>query len=368
MNTPAITSHWETLVSNLLRNLYLAGVMAAPLAAQAAPTLSDVLGASNIGLSGALDVSYDWDDVDGAPALHAFDVNQQGFSLHQLNVTASKTFSDGIGATANVVIGDDAALYSGGNQFDLTQGFISYTTGGLTVIGGRFVTLAGYEVINPAGNINASRSLLFFFQPLLHTGVRGTFKVSDMLAFTAGLNNGVQISKVDNNTEQTVEAQVAFTPSSAVAVYLTGYSGNEDTAPNGGAVIRSDTLDLVTTFTLSDAVSFALNADYFATEVPAGGTFEVKGAAAYANVKFGAFRIAPRLEYLDVDTGTASSGWIQEQTLTFGYAASSALELLAEVRSDQIDEGDLGSFGPHDVNAVSNNDQTTATIKAIYKF
>jgi hypothetical protein len=331
-----------------------------------------VLGASGITTSGAVDFSYDWTDVDFGPALHAFDIENDGFSLHQINLTATKTFGDGIGLTVNGVFGDDAQLLSpDGGDFDLTQGFLSYSSGAVTVIGGRYTTLAGYEVINPAGNINASRSLLFFFQPLLHTGVRGTVKASDALSFTLGFNNGVAFGKTDNNTDQTIEAQVALT-TGPLAVYVTGYTGNEDTGTGPGgshAVARSDTLDLVTTFTLTDAISLALNADYFGTEDGSGGTAVVRGAAAYANVKFGAFRIAPRVEYIDVDTGGAGAGWIREQTVTLGYAATESLELILEGRNDQIDTGDLGGFAPRDVLVTTpNDDQTTATVKAIYKF
>ena len=391
-------------MSTLLRSAVMAGVMAAPLAALAAgpapasksPTLSDVLGASGIAVSGAVDASYDWDDVDGAPAFHAFDVTPEGFALHQVNLTVAKSWESGFGITVNTVFGEDANLIgygdlispllgaygSNNDDFDLTQAYVSYASGSMTTILGRFVTLAGYEVINPAGNLNASRSLLFFQQPLVHTGVRSTMKAGDALAFTLGLvNSGLGSNKTDNNSDVTVEAQVALTPSSAFGAYLTGYSGNEDAtgfppyglgglvgAPVGGAIIRTDVVDLVTFFNLSDAVTLALNADYINTEDGAGGQVELKGAAAYANVKFGAFRVAPRVEYLEADQAGGGTGWQREGTLTLGYALADAAELLFEVRQDVVDDGafvlptrDAGDPNP-------NNDQTTGTIKVIAKF
>lgn len=393
-------------MSTLLRSAVMAGVMAAPLAAFAAgpapasktPTLSDVLGASGIAVSGAVDASYDWDDVDGAPAFHAFDTTPEGFALHQVNLTASKAWESGVGITVNTVFGEDAnligygdalistipAFASNNDDFDLTQAYVSYASGAMTTILGRFVTLAGYEVINPAGNLNASRSLLFFQQPLVHTGLRSTFKAGDALAFTLGLvNSGLGSNKTDNNSDVTVEAQVALTPSSAFGVYLTGYSGNEDgtgvpaygivpplgaPAPQGGAVIRVDVVDLVTFFNLNDAITLALNADYINTEGAAGGTSELKGVAGYANLKFGAFRVAPRVEYLEADQPAGGTGWQREGTLTLGYALADAAELLFEVRQDVVDDGafalptrDAGDPNP-------NNDQTTGTIKVIAKF
>jgi hypothetical protein len=391
-------------VSTLLRSVVIAGALAAPLAATAAtpaakgPTLSDVLGASGITLSGAVDASYDWDDVDGPPSFHAFDVTPEGFALHQVNVLATKTFDNGVGITLNPVFGDDANLLgygdlispllgaygSNNDDFDLLQGYVSYAAGPMTTIFGRFTTLAGYEVVNPAGNLNASRSLLFFQQPLAHAGLRSTMKAGDALAFTFGLvNSSFGTNKTDNNSDVTVEAQAAFTPSSAVAVYLTGYTGNEDatgippygltgilTAPVGGAIIRTDIVDLVTSVALGDAVTVALNADYIRTEGATSGSVELKGVAAYANAKFGAFRIAPRVEYIEIDNPGAGEGvgWQREGTLTFGYALTEAAELIAEVRQDVVDDGvfalptrDAGDPNP-------NNDQTTATLKAIVKF
>lgn len=368
----------ETIVSTLLRSAVLAGVLAAPLAAVAAapapagktPTLSDVLGASGIAAAGVVDFSYDWSDVDGGPVLRSFDVEDDGFSLHQVNLLASKSFDNGFGVTLNPIFGDDAALIGpNGDDFDLTQAFISYGSGPVTLIGGRFTTLAGYEVINPSGNLNASRSLLFFLQPFLHTGVRGTVKASDALSFSLGVNNGVAFGKTDNNTDQTVEAQVALT-TGALSLYVTGYTGNEDAAPGpgGGAVLRSDTVDVVASLALGDAVTVAVNGDYFATEDGAGGTLVTKGVAGYANVKFGAFRIAPRVEYVEFDANPGTA-WARETTLTFGYACSENLELLAEARNDEVDTGEFGGLPPRDVtDPTPNNDQTTATLKAVFKF
>lgn len=364
-------------MSNLLRKLTVAGVLAAPLAATAAaPTLSDVLGASGITASGVLDTSWDYSDVDGGPAGHQFDVSQNAFSLHQVNLLIAKQPASGLGFVLNPIAGDDAGIISGTTtDFDLTQAYVQYATGSVTVMAGRFVTLCGMEVINPAGNINASRSILFYNQPFVHTGIRGTVKFSDAFAVTGSVINTSNdntfapfIGKTDNNTSKTLEVQAALTPSSAFSVYVTGHTGNEDANATGPGVIRYDALDVVTNFNVTDALYVGFNGDYFTTEVGTGGSLDVRGAAGYVNFKIvPTFRVAGRVEYLDGDDGAGGRNWTREETLTLGYTAASDLELLAEVRNDQLDEN-AGSLPLRDTGFATNNDQYTGTLKAIYKF
>jgi len=50
---------------------------------------------------------------------------------------------------------------------------VQYAHGPLTIIGGKFVTLAGAEVINSTLDTNYSRSILFGYAiPFSHTGAR----------------------------------------------------------------------------------------------------------------------------------------------------------------------------------------------------
>jgi len=367
-----------------------AALMMAPAVTFAAtPTLSQVLAASGINVSGAVDVSYDVADVDAVTG-RAFDTENDGFSLHQVNLLVSKDFGNGVGVTVNPIFGDDANVLSGGtvfgvgpdgvagtaddttasngDDFDLFQGYVSYATGGLTVIGGRFATLAGYEVVNPAGNLNASRGLLFGAQPLVHTGVRASYKVSNALGLTFGVNNGNIGGKTDNNTDATIEAQVALTPTDAVSVYLTAYSGNEDTAAAGGAKQRTDVVDLVTTVNLG-MVTLGLNADYITTEGAVSGETITRGAAMYVGVKpCDKMRVALRSEYLETDTNVAATkyNFVRSVTLTTAYSVSPNLDLLAEVRNDKSSEN---SFAQRKASAgAASDDQSTATIKAILKF
>ncbi len=369
----------------LISSAVVVAAFSATQAVAAGPTLSDVLGNSGITIGGAVDASYDWSPNDGVVG-RAFDTEKDAFSLHQVNLTGSKAFDGGIGATVNVLFGDDAGITSGSDdEVDVVQGFLSYTAGNFTAMGGRFVTLAGMEVINSAGNLNASRSALFFLQPLRHEGVRGTYKLNDMASVTLGLvNSQFGGSRFDeNNTDLTVEAQLALTPAKNLSIYLTGYTGNEDAGNGGGeggfitgGNLRSDTLDLVVNFNLTDTIYLGLNADYFNTEVDGGGeggggggSFETHGVAGYAGIKFlPKWRAALRSEYISADAGSGQGDtYVRENTVTLAYAVTDNLEVLAEGRADKI-SGSAQNEQFFPIDGGFEDDQYTGTLKAILKF
>ncbi|TDU28917.1 putative OmpL-like beta-barrel porin-2 [Panacagrimonas perspica] len=365
----------------LMSSAVVAAAFIGPQAHAAGPTLSDVLGNSGITLGGSFDASYDWSPNDAVTG-RVFDVEKDAFSFHQANLTASKAFDGGVGATVNVLLGDDAQITSGGgDEVDVVQGFLSYTAGNLSLIGGRYVTLAGMEVINSAGNLNASRSALFFLQPLTHEGVRATYKINDLASVSLGLNNA-QFATTEfdeNNTDTTIEAQLALTPAKNLSIYLTGYSGNEDsssiddlTTPGNeadDANLRSDTLDLVVNLNVTDALYLGLNADYFNTEEVGGGSFEVYGVAGYVGLKLSPkFRVALRSEYISADDDAGQGDtYLRENTVTLAYAVTDNLELLAEARADKV-SGSLNNevFAP--IDGAPEDDQYTGTLKAILKF
>lgn len=376
----------------LIRSAVVLAAFAGAPAQAAGPTLSEVLGNSGITTSAVVDASYDWSSNDSV-ASRAFDIENDGFVLHQVNLGVGKTFDHGIGVNINAIAGEDANVISGDGEtddFDLTQANITKSWGNLSLMGGRYVTLAGMEVINPAGNLNASRSLLFFNQPLVHTGLRATYKVNDLLALTLGTANSqfggtravgsalFPLAAVDNNTDQTIEAQIALTPAKNASAFLTYYTGNEDPEDFlsvGDADLKFDTVDLVLNYSLNDALYLGLNADYFALEDGAGGHIEAHGVAGYVGFKFAPkWRVALRSEYLNSDgdlAGAADDVYVRENTLTLAHACSDNLELLVEGRHDRA-SGDVAANTAFDnINGPigsGDEDQYTGTFKAILKF
>lgn len=393
---------------------------AAPAAPKAViPTLDAVLGASGINVSGAVDMSYDVSKNDGAVAgasanYRQFDVHPNSFVFHQLNLTISKQWSNGLSLVVNPVFGEDAnvlnaadtragAVGADTSDFNLTQAYLAYTLGDFTLQGGKFVTLAGSEVINPAGNINASRSFLFTnFQPLTHVGVRGTYQICKGLTVTAGgLNSGAAPTavvaglagnaKTDNNSGIALEGQIAYTGGmfSSAFTFYTGDAGTAGGAPAGtlGADNREATLyDLVVSVTPMDALTLGLNADYRVTDAngiaAAGNQTYDSGIAGYVNFKLTPkARIALRGEYVSIDSNVAHGGaggeefvFGNEITATFGYSPLSGLELIAEMRHDDLSgvQPVAGApayfFAPISPGGRNSYYQQTGTLKAVYRF
>jgi hypothetical protein len=350
-----------------------------------APSLGDVLDASGLTATGYLDVAFSHLSGGGAFTSgvpdRVFDADgKNSFQVHQAAITIAKQPKEGFGALINLTAGDDADVIHSFDQttskFDVTQAFLQYATGPLTIIGGKYVTLAGAEVIATPGNTNFSRSILFGYAiPFAHTGVRATFALNDQFSLIAGVNNGWDQLK-DTNKQKTGELGISFTPVKEFVLTAQGYSGNEVTALGNG---RRDLIDLVATFNASDALSFVLNYDYgnqdnFASLVD-GSSIKAKwtGLAAYVNFQLSEqWRLSVRGEYFDdkdgartgvVDSSGAGQKW-KEGTVTLAYLPTKNAELRAEFRYDTSNkQAFLESDG-----VTAKDTQNSFALQGIYKF
>jgi hypothetical protein len=99
--------------------------------------------------------------------------------------------------------GSSAPQLSPENQFDLTQAYVDVAVpfgNGLTIRTGKFVTLLGYETINPTTNPFYSHTYSFGYAiPFTQTGVLGSYSFSEKVSLTAGITRGWDQSLVDNN-------------------------------------------------------------------------------------------------------------------------------------------------------------------------
>ena len=328
--------------------------------------LSDVLAASDVTVSGRVDASYDYANTqDGVGPIGAgFNTDSNSFVLHQAALNIVRAPAEGVGGAVTVLLGEDAKLLggdSGNSQVALLQGYVSYAHGPVTVIGGRFLTLAGAEVIDSSANFNATRGLLFNFQPTYHTGVRGSYKVSDSLSLTGGLMNSIGIGNQDQNTgngeTKTVELNGVLS-TGPLTNALTVYIGDEGSPKDSG---RATLIDLVSTYALSPATTLVLNADYGSFEVAKDDNADFYGLALYGNQKLGkACRVAARAEYVH-NNDTPFGRNLSAYTLTYGHTVAEGLEVMAEAR---IDDSGADKFYA----TADGNTQIIGTIKAVYKF
>jgi len=344
------------------------------------PALQDVLDAWGLTLNGYLDVSYSYlsgngfftsgiPGVNGTPD-RVFDNQHDAFTVHQAAFTLAKQPKEGFGGLVNVTVGEDADVIAPYNQnpgstskFDLTQAYVQYGWKQLTAIGGKFVTLAGAETINPTTDTNFSRSILFGYAiPFTHTGVRGTYAVNDSLSLILGLNNGWDDLQ-DTNGNKTIEAGASYAATKSLSFAAAGYFGNEKLCGSscGGAGEPSaqnspggyrGLLDLIGTFNATDKLTFVLNYDFGwqdnagAPNIANGGaSFDAdgngvatwNGIAAYGNYQFtDQWRGSLRFEYFDDKDGyrTGVKQQWKEMTYTLAYMPYSNIELRGEYRYD----------------------------------
>jgi hypothetical protein len=366
----------------LLAGAVMACVCSAAGAADKVPALADVLKASGIDVSGYIDVSYQSKSTDPNTAtFHNYDTEQRSFNLHALDVSISSLPAKGFGGLLELQFGKDVSANSpvgqtAGTNVDPLQVFMQYSSGALSVMAGKFTTLAGAEVAQAVNNTNFSRSFLFTFaEPVTHTGVRANFTVSDELKFMAGLNNGWNILNENATTPapgncigtscavgKTIELGVAATPIKPLSVSATLYSGNEV----GAQIGTRSLLDLVVTYNLTDAVSFVLNYDDGSQDkAVAAGKAKWKGTAGYVNYKINDdWRLSARLESFDDKQGfrTGTTQKLKETTLTVGYGIAKNAELRFEIRSDKSDKVVFSEDGN------LKKDQSSLGVEAVYKF
>lgn len=382
----------------------LLGALGAPVAfaadepaKPAAPAISDVLEASGITVNGYVDVAYEHLSGLGlfssGTADRVFDARHDSFTLHQASLTIAKQPKEGFGAVVNLTAGQDAEVIksypnTGGSNFDVTQAYVQYATGPWTFIGGKFVTLAGAEVINPTADTNFSRSILFGFAiPFTHTGLRASYALNDQIGLTLGVNNGWdQVS--DANKQKTVEFAATFTPIKTFTLVVDGYVGKEPlgivsnvpTAAEGQRLL----LDVVATWAITDKLTLIGNFDHGEQKDDSAGAaidkYKWDGGAVYVNYQFtDQWSASLRGEILDdkngyrtgvVDAVTGQGQKWKEVTLTFGYAPAKNLLLRFEGR---YDKSNIAGAFVKDINytteSVSYDDkQSSVAIEALYKF
>ena len=335
--------------------------------------------------SGYVDASYNRLSQSKAftsgTASRVFDLEEKGAALQQLAVTLSKQPKEGLGGVLNVTGGQDAVVINAfglglgkKDKVDLTQAFVQYATGPWTVIGGKFVTMAGAEVIKSPANPNFSRSILFGYAiPFTHTGVRATYAVDDKLSLMAGVNNGWDDFK-DTNRAKTLELGFTYAPSKAYSLGVQGYTGKERVGglTDTGAEGMRNLIDLVGIFNATEQLTFVVNYDYGSqgnATLAAGnnGTAKWSGIAGYANYQINEqWRMSGRVEYLD-DTDGYRTGVVQkwkEATFTVGYMPVKALELRAEIRADSSDAASFANSS----GTGSSKSQRSFGLQAIYSF
>ena len=380
-----------------MKKLFLASAVSALFAAPATvlaqakpapvPTLDKILEASGISVSGYIDAGYTHSDRNQAAFTdRVFDQQNNSFGLHQFGLTVAKQPKEGFGGLVNVTAGSDAQIIhsfpepsgtgtagSASSMFDVTQAFLQYSSGPLTVIAGKFVTLQGSEVIWTPTNVNASHSILFGAIPFTHTGVRATWALSDTVSLIAGVNNGWD-QLTDSNKPKTAELGLTLNPIKPLTITVSDYYGKETQpfATLGAADGKRNSFNVVASYTIIDPLTIGAEVLSVSQDIPGGTNAKYNGAALYVTYMFmPKLRGVLRAESFDDKNGfkfapaafPTSDTKYKEVTATVSFLASDSFELRAEGRRDQATNTVFTDYA-----GVASKTMTSIALQGLYKF
>ena len=333
----------------------------AALAASAAPTLGSVLDASGIKVSGNVAGSYmQYASVPASSSSQATGT----FNFDQALLSIAYQPKSGFGAVVDVASGTTLGGQGGAVTSDngqtttaLTQAYIQYANGGLTVIGGRFYTAAGYEVFPVAGYGFVTHSQTYGAESTYHTGVRASFAVNDMLSLSLGVNDGVFANKDQYQStlgDKTVEFGAAVTPIKDLSVAFTGYVGH--TGPKNNTD-KESLFSLVTSYNITKALTVALNVDQ-------GKYCDGTDACKYsAYALYGSFAVSDQLKLglraEKVDQKLKTSPDTNAVAIVLGYSPAKNFELRTQLEDVDMDNQSVKGSHPRTI---------TGALQGVLKF
>lgn len=343
---------------------------------------------SKLQFSGYLDGSYNYlvksNKFTSGVFDRVYDLEPNGFTLQQAAITIGVQPPKGLGGMLNIIAGRDANITAAygwdpyfGSQtlaIDPLQIYLLYAIGPFTLIGGKFTTLAGYEVVDPTQDNNFSRSILWgYAEPTTHLGVRGTYKINDKLSLIGGLNNGWDNLR-DPSRRKTIELSTVYIPNSKYSLLITGYFGGQraaDRTATGPESMR-DLFDIVGIMNVTDKLTLITNYDYgnqTKARLPAGNVAEGvwQGLAGYINYKFtDQWQSSIRGEIFSDRNGyrTGVQQCWKELTLSLAHAPIKNVLIRVETRHDF---SNVNSFVNANGIGSANNQQSYA-IEGFYKF
>lgn len=356
--------------------------------------------AEDIDISGYMDVQYTDQHSQATPNASGnrgriFDNNRDTFSVNSFEIDIERAANPegGAGFRADLQYGQDARAIgadgSSSDAIDLQQAYIEYIAPlnffndnkilpqSIKFQVGRFVTLAGAEVIESKDNWNISRSFGFGLAiPFVHTGLRSNFKLwEDFFDVYLGVNNGWD-NAIDNNTYKTLEAGLGFKPLESVSFFHSVYWGPENADQNGRRRFLlsnvmgwdvTDRLSLKGEFNFGNQSRAALSSVIY--DSPTFDTANWYNWAAYARYQFTEkWALANRFEiFRDTDFTRTTTALNRPTRSLWAYTATAEYKLTdntitrLEYRFDKADDGSAAFEN-------QNSHQSTIGAQVLYLF
>ena len=206
-----------------------------------------------------------------------FDNDSNSFNLNTFLLQVAKPVgeTDNYGFTARLRTGKDANVLRAGqytantgkpdatfSEIFLQEAYLTYVVPQLpklALVGGKFVTPMGVEVVDTINKPNFSEGLLFnFAENVTHTGLKGTYTFNDQINAMLGVANGWDNTS-SGHTSKTVLWQLATNPTKQIAWSFQGMFGQELPDPSGSERLS---LDTILAYNPTDKWSFNLQGDW----------------------------------------------------------------------------------------------------------
>jgi len=340
---------------------------------------------SDINVSGFIDTQ--WNNNFRQPKSNTntgrvFDTTSGSFAVNAVEIDIEKAATEPgqAGFRVDIMHGNDANVVNGDgsdatSSVDLQQAYVQYIAplsmfegnsvlpSSVNIKAGRFVTLAGLEVIEAPQNWNISRSAMFGFGlPFTHTGVRTEFGLfNDFLDVYLGLNNGWD-QAVDTNKFKTLETAVGWKLFDKIQFFHTLYWGAENATISSGTkrILITNTATIDITEKLSAMAETNWGHQNGGTSGDVNTNPDWAGFAGYLKYQMTPkFSMASRTEFF-ADKSVFRQAVDQRlfgQTFTAEYKLTDQLITRGELRFDKGNESDGFSGKSH---------QTTIGAQMIY--
>lgn len=343
-----------------------AAAVATPAAAPATNPLAgitSVLGGVN--LTGLVDVYYGYNANHPAAgnSLEPFTPRNNQFSLNLLELQLDKPVDKTSPLGFRVALGfgnaidaiNSASAPDNGVAQYLKEGYLSYMAPigkGLQIDAGKFVTPAGFEVIETNQNWNYSRGLLFYEAiPYYHLGVRAKYTFNDKWSITGYATNGWN-NIVATNSGKTGGFSLAWNATKKLSITENFLTGPRDSTYIGDDGSWNNLSDTVVTYNPTAKLSIAGEFDYdhqgvnrnLANSLETNLTgMDYTGVAGFVKYAFSPkAAVAARYEYLNDHDGLATFTGIpqhlQEFTATVERKFATHLISRLEYRHDNSNQ------------------------------
>ena len=228
--------------------------------------------------------------------------------------------------------------------FALPQAYLEAAYGDMSVKVGHFYTIIGWEVVTAPDNFFYSHAYTMYnSEPFTHTGILGTFNLSDNLSAWGGYTFGWDSGFNDNGDN--FLGGISATLSDNLSVTYATTIGRFGEARFGG-VEKGYMHSIVADVALTDSVQYIFQSDYLDTEDAAGVTVrDTFGINQYLIKTFNdCWAMGARFEWWNADNfddglGRVTDGDVYALTLGINHRPNANIILRPEVRWD-FDEGD----------------------------